>query len=611
MTFAVKVLALLAIVWLAAASGKEKRGPNLKIKKLKPESKKPVKIPDWGDIAKNRTNRSRSRTADGEDFRLGGGGMISRQCNCRTVIWGTDHLQNINKQCSRTCQYWWLNGKRDMRKVMIVKVVVSTKLVFYFRVKSDSTQLSWCQAKKKKNNKYVCQSPWQTVLLVKIDMYLYSSIIQWESESAKLWGFVNPSNGMISCFGYPNELTYFINRMFINYLIKTYVIGKRGLVVTDYIIWWHKKWQKFEVPEAGMWLIPTWLPMVQRVMHWRVVIYQSITYVEYIGPNLNEDIMEIWIWTNKGLFKYRVRIDTIYIYWQRRSKGKWVPWTKVLLNTLYKKLKLTIVRWKTFSGEWMTGLCNSNGDIIAFMDSYMELYRLTINRLYLQHFILNLIKNGYRIKRYKIIWEGKVIISTKRIVVTELLIPTWLPPEQCKVVWKVIKYESKVVIIYIGGEVRGPSVIDCSDYVGKGKCEEAIKEPGQVNVPEIDFPDPLKVPDNCKLFNENGRCVDVINRNPDGYCRCRERCTCVDPFDRRNLGWGDPIFPGPLIPGGIIHGSCGGPSCPGPNWTPPLGMMAGAALIDSPNMTPGGGDILFSPQTAAVRGSSGRRSDKF
>ena len=48
MTFAVKVLALLAIVWLAAASGKERRGPNLRIpKKLKPESKKPVKIPDW------------------------------------------------------------------------------------------------------------------------------------------------------------------------------------------------------------------------------------------------------------------------------------------------------------------------------------------------------------------------------------------------------------------------------------------------------------------------------------------------------------------------------------------------------------------------------------
>ena len=137
-----------------------------------------------------------------------------------------------------------------------------------------------------------------------------------------------------------------------------------------------------------MWLIPTWLPMVQRVMHWRVVIYQSITYVEYIGPNLNEDIMEIWIWTNKGPIRYRVRIDTIYIYWQKRSKGKWVSWKKVLLNNLYKKLKLTIVRWKTFSGEWMTGLCNSNGDIIAFMDSYMELYRLTINRLYLQHFIL-------------------------------------------------------------------------------------------------------------------------------------------------------------------------------------------------------------------------------
>ena len=137
-------------------------------------------------------------------------------------------------------------------------------------------------------------------------------------------------------------------------------------------------------------------------------------------------------------------------------------------------------------------------------------------------------------------------------------------------------------------------------------------------MPEIVFPIPLKVPDSCKLFNENGRCVDVIN--PDGYCRCRERCTCVDPFDRRNLGWGDPIFPGPLIPGGIIPGSCGGPSCPGPNWTPPglpLGMMAAPALINSPNMTPGGGggDILFSPQTAAdasfFRGSSGRRSDKF
>ena len=73
--------------------------------------------------------------------------MISRKCNCRKVIWGTHHLQNINNQCSRTCQYWWLNGKRDTRKVMIIKVVVSTKLVFYFRVKSDSTQLSWCQAR--------------------------------------------------------------------------------------------------------------------------------------------------------------------------------------------------------------------------------------------------------------------------------------------------------------------------------------------------------------------------------------------------------------------------------------------------------------------------------
>jgi len=580
MTFAVKVLALLAIVWLAAASGKERRGPNLRIpKKLKPESKKPVKIPDWGDIAKNRTN-----SEDGSDFR-GGGGMISRKCNCREVIWGTHHLQKTEHKCSGNCQYWWQNGKRDMRKDMIVKVKVSTKHVFYFIVKSDLTNLLWCQAKKveikekgEKKNKYVCLHEWQTVPLVKIDTYLYSSIIQWESENAKLWGFVNPSNGMISCFGYPNELTYFINRMFINYLIKTYVIAKRGLVVTKYLILWNEKWQNYKVPEAGMWLIPTWLPMVQRVMHWRVVIYQSITYVEYIGPNLNEDIMEIWIWTNKGPIRYRVRIDTIYIYWQKRSKGKWVSWKKVLLNNLYKKLKLTIVRWKTFSGEWMTGLCNSNGDIIAFMDSYMELYRLTINRLYLQHFILKLIKFGYKIKRYKIIWEGKVLISSRKIVVTELLLPTWLPPEQCKVVWKVIKYESKVVIIYIGGEVRGPA-IDCSDYEDKGKCEEAI---GQViECPEIAYPDPLKIPDECNLFNENGRCVDAVPVIPDGYCKCRERCTCVDPFDRRNLGWGDPIFPGPLIPGGIISGSCGGLSCPGPNWTPPelpLGMMAGAAL---------------------------------
>ena len=78
------------------------------------------------------------------------------------------------------------------------------------------------EEEEEKKNKYVCLHEWQTVPLVKIDTFLYSSIIQWESENAKLWGFVNPSNGMISCFGYPNELTYFINRMFINYLIKTY-----------------------------------------------------------------------------------------------------------------------------------------------------------------------------------------------------------------------------------------------------------------------------------------------------------------------------------------------------------------------------------------------------
>ena len=73
--------------------------------------------------------------------------MISRKCNCREVIWGTHHLQKTEHKCSGNCQYWWQNGKRDMRKDMIVKVKVSTKHVFYFIVKSDLTNLLWCQAR--------------------------------------------------------------------------------------------------------------------------------------------------------------------------------------------------------------------------------------------------------------------------------------------------------------------------------------------------------------------------------------------------------------------------------------------------------------------------------
>lgn len=165
------------------------------------------------------------------------------------------------------------------------------------------------------------------------------------------------------------------------------VVG-RGYQVIEYKLYWRRKWHKYPVPLGpDQWLIPTWISIEQRRIWYKVVTYIGQVHVVYIGPNLNEGIMEIIIWTNKKSFRFRVRIDTVYIYWVRRVKGKWGKWIKIKLVDISHHLKLSIVRWQTIQGEWMTGLCNVNGDIIAFAQM-MELYRLTINRLYLQFFML-------------------------------------------------------------------------------------------------------------------------------------------------------------------------------------------------------------------------------
>lgn len=487
---------------------------------------------------------------------------------------------------------------------MIVKVKVRTRrgkiLVFYFRVKSDKTSLSFCQAVKKKRkgkNIYVCKKRpgWQIVQIVNIDAYIGGSLIQFIHDNKQMWGLVN-GIGQITCFGYPHELTYFINRMFINYLIKSQLIV-RGYTVISYKLYWLGKWvSERELPGSpDSWLIPTWIPIVQRRIIYRVVMYCQVVHVEYIGPREDEGIMTITIWIGRKVMRFKVRIDTVYIYWCHWSKKKnRCIWKKVRLEKIYKYIGLSIVRWQAISKQWITGLVNANGDIIAFAaGSVMEFYQLTVNRLFLQHLMIKYaIKKAKIITRYQIRWQGQVIVDIRiskkvKIDVNELLIPKWLPDDQCRVVWKVVKYESRTVVIYVGGEVSGPILTECIKNEDGKDCEIVDSTELDIDVPSIVFPQIIPVPENCERFNENGRCVDLIN--PDGYCHCSELCTCMDPFDYfkrkyfdRDYGNFDPVFPGSLIPAGIIPGSCVssgvGYGC-GPGLHPPQLLPPGAAVI--------------------------------
>ena len=58
-------------------------------------------------------------------------------------------------------------------------------------------------------------------MLAKIDQYFGLGIIHWEHEGEPLWGLVN-SQGSIITFGVSEMFIYSLNRLFINYLVKTY-----------------------------------------------------------------------------------------------------------------------------------------------------------------------------------------------------------------------------------------------------------------------------------------------------------------------------------------------------------------------------------------------------
>jgi len=382
-----------------------------------------------------------------------------------------------------------------------------------------------------------------------------------------MWGLVN-GIGQITVFGYPHQLIYFINRMFINYLIKSQLII-RGYTVISYKLYWLGKWGEFKIPPSpDAWLIPTWILKAQRRILYRVVWYCQVVHVQYIGPPIDAGIMTITIWIQGKVVIFKVRIDTVYIHWCRvKGKKKKCNWKKIPLVKIWRRIGLSIVRWQTISGQWMTGLANANGDIIAFAaGSVMEFYRLTVNRLFLQYLMIHhVVRPGrYTITRYRITWQGKTIVDIKiteevTIDVTALLIPNWLPDDQCRVVWKVVKYESTAVVIYIGGEVSGPILTECIRDRDSKDCKLVDSTELDIDVPSINFPEIIPVPPKCKRFNENGRCVDLIN--PDGYCYCSKLCTCMDPFDyfkRKYLNFAhfDPIFPGSLIPGGIRPGTC-------------------------------------------------------
>jgi len=548
--------------------------------KLKKTRTKPIKIPEYkpGDL-RNQLPTARSKPEGHEQFKgstgviegglldhqwegestgaFGGGlqigsgsaamgGGVGMVCGaCDSVVWSSGSIPGANHQITEQVETWWTGGTKcleqagvicsdlDDRNAMIIKVTHMkagrTKRI-YFKVISTKEYIMWAQSTRgiKRFGKF------QKIMLAKIDQYFGHGIIHWEHRGSPLWGLVN-SQGYIINFGESEDFTYSLNRLFINYLVKTYVIGK-GSIVTKLKLYWDKKWKVIKVPESPeVWMICTWLDAKYRRVLWRVVTIGTLIRIEYIGPNPDQGIVKIVIKTFKRTFTYFVKMDRLFIFWTRKRSSK--KWTSVALYKLSKRLQLSIIHWKHFDKVYW-GLVNKKGEIVAFGlkgEGPESRYTETVTRIYALYLMkTKVIEKGYRIKWYKMFWQGIEVFRSTTVDVKTLLIPDWLGPSHSGSIWIVVKHMAKIVIVYVGTEVTGPRIKGCGEdddpYFSEEEDSDDFGECKYASLHNATLPKVVKPGKSgwCKALNSRGRCTDQIN--PGGHCACNQKCECIDPY---------------------------------------------------------------------------------
>ena len=85
-----------------------------------------------------------------------------------------------------------------------------------------------------------------------------------------------------------------------------------------------------------------------------------------------------------------------------------------------------------------------------------------------------MISKGYKIKWYKIYWQGTEVFRSTTVEVKTLLIPDWLGPSHSGSIWIVVKHMAKIVIVYVGTEVTGPRIKGCGEDDDPYFSEEGV-----------------------------------------------------------------------------------------------------------------------------------------
>jgi len=532
--------------------------------KLKKARTKPIKIPEFkpGERIPGDTDKSNlpgdvqfkgSTGVIGGGLQIGPGsagmgGGVGMVCGaCANVVWSSGSIPGGNHQITEQTETWWTGGTRcdhggvicsdlniNDRTAMIIKVTykkAGRKKRIWFKVISTKEYILWAQSTRglKKFGKF------QKIMLAKIDQYFGLGIIHWEHDGEPLWGLVN-SQGSIITFGVSEMFIYSLNRLFINYLVKTYVIGE-GYIVTQLKMYWEDKWEVIQVPASPeMWMICTWLDAKYRREVWRVVTIGTIIRVEYIGANPDQGIVKIVIKTIKRRkFVFYVKMDRLFIYWTKIKSSE--KWNSEALYNLSKRLNLSIIHWNRLDKVYW-GLVNKKGEIVAFGlkgEGPEGRYTETITRLYALCLMkTRVISKGHKIKWYRVYWEGKEVFRSSTVEVKTLLIPDWLGPSHSGTIWIVIKHMAKIVIVYVGTEVTGARIKGCGEdddpYISE---EEDLDDFGECKYGDLwDALLPWVVKPGksgwCPALNSRGRCTDQIN--PGGHCACNKKCECIDPY---------------------------------------------------------------------------------
>jgi len=200
--------------------------------------------------------------------------LYSRACQ---LTWSSSTLVSVNHNYNRdpTFNLWRAKRKEKLHAKIVTETGAKIRLMVY----SNARHLFWKQRIFSRRGR--AWTRWVKINVAQIDQYLDVCLVKWTSSRGNpLWGVSNPTGNIVG-YGRPKTLPFTLNMLFLNYLIRQYVIGA-GYGVARATIVWKGRTKPIQVPssfDSPYWSNPYWLPEQNRKGRWVICTQESQTII--------------------------------------------------------------------------------------------------------------------------------------------------------------------------------------------------------------------------------------------------------------------------------------------------------------------------------------------